>query len=606
MSTVLIVDDEQSILRALQRLLRPDGFQLRTVDTGAEAVELLRQEEIAVVVCDQRMPEMCGAEVLEEAYRLQPESVRITLTGFADFDSIQRSINHGHVSQLLVKPWDDSHLRMTIATAVKSYEDRREKERLERLVGEQKAELESLNSDLEERIEARTHELNRRCAELTEARKSLEHSLCDTVNVLTETLEAHSPNLGFHSKRVAELASRIALRMKLSASDLQIVEFAARLHELGRIAQPAVADKPSQDVDADLALEIAKTGHRIVSRVSGFDQVARAIRHVHSPLHMQGEGHQPLLPSRIIALADLYDRLSCKTDQPTKLQHRAAVEAIKKARGLTLDPDVVDAAIAMFEEDGKRTATQSEIQISASNIREGMILGRPIENQDGILLLKEGSELTERMIEQIRKLATGGTLLEGVWVFGDSDEPSPKTPDHHEQVTIQPAPTSSPSRSKPVDSADRTPTPTLESRPTPIKPVGNIPRPATPKTYQCEVLVIDDSLLVCRAIRRELRLAGINATIATSGSYAIQIADIQEFDVAIVDLQMPDISGEELVRQLASKHPKLNCIILSGNATRDSVVNMAQARNVVAFLTKPWTTERLVETIVKAQKERRQ
>ncbi|HPF39677.1 MAG TPA: response regulator [Phycisphaerae bacterium] len=593
MSTVLIVDDEQPVLRALKRLLHRDDYRLITADNGAMAMDLLREEEIAVIVCDQRMPRITGAEVLSAAYRLQPESVRITLTGYSDFTSVQRSVNDGHVQQLLLKPWDDDHLRTTIADAVRSFEQRQEHKRLTQLVETQKTELESLNAELERRIEDRTRELKVRCTELNQMRRELEQSLCDTVNVLAETLESHSPNVGFHSKRVAELASRIALRLGLDEHEMKDVEFAARLHELGRITGPPSKGADDDPPTAPSAQHIAEVGHRIVSRVTGFGRVAEAILRYPTPFDQKGAGESLPLASRILAVANAYDDISRHLDKPTIVRRRAAADALREAGGSRLDPRIVDATLRMFDDDARNDPIATEVQISALNVHEGMVLARSIENSEGILLLKEGTELTERMIERIRRLGLTGDLLDGVWVFGASDAPAAAPPAHR---TPTAAPSTSP-MTRPALAVSRSPVADAPHE-TPQVEVFDIS--AEVAKARREILVVDDSLMICNAIRRELRIVGVSVSIAGSGESALQLLKTHRFCAAIVDLMMPEMSGREVVQRLRQIAPTMKCVILTGNATRSAVLSMAGEPNVAAFLTKPWTTERLVGAIEKA------
>lgn len=112
---VLIVDDDEQVLESLKRLLHWDGYDIHLAPSGPEALDILNTHEIAAIVCDQRMPGMTGAEVLAEAHRLHPETVRITLTGYSDLGAAESTINTGHVSQFLLKPRDDDHLRSVVA-----------------------------------------------------------------------------------------------------------------------------------------------------------------------------------------------------------------------------------------------------------------------------------------------------------------------------------------------------------------------------------------------------------------------------------------------------------------------------------------------------------
>jgi DNA-binding NtrC family response regulator len=115
--TLLLVDDDARILAALKRVLRRDGYSILTASSAAEALELLACNTVAVVVTDQRMPEMTGVEFLRRVKDLYPDAVRIMLSGYTDFQSITDAINRGAVYKFLTKPWDDKHLRAIVREA---------------------------------------------------------------------------------------------------------------------------------------------------------------------------------------------------------------------------------------------------------------------------------------------------------------------------------------------------------------------------------------------------------------------------------------------------------------------------------------------------------
>jgi len=114
---ILCVDDEPAILRSLQWLLRRQ-FDVSVAPGGAEALALVRDGDFDVVVSDQRMPGMAGAELLREVRRLSPRSMRILLTGYSDIQAILRSVNEGEVFRFIHKPWDVNELPEVIAQAV--------------------------------------------------------------------------------------------------------------------------------------------------------------------------------------------------------------------------------------------------------------------------------------------------------------------------------------------------------------------------------------------------------------------------------------------------------------------------------------------------------
>ena len=116
-ATVLFVDDEARILRTLA-LAFGARYRVLTANSGQEALDLLREHTVQVVVSDQRMPQMTGVEVLRHAREMQPAAMRILLTGYAELSSIVGSINDGEIFRYVQKPWQLDTLRDTLAEAV--------------------------------------------------------------------------------------------------------------------------------------------------------------------------------------------------------------------------------------------------------------------------------------------------------------------------------------------------------------------------------------------------------------------------------------------------------------------------------------------------------
>lgn len=115
--TLLLVDDEQNIISALCRLLRRDGFQIITANSGVEGLQQLAANKVDVILSDQRMPGMTGVEFLRRAKELYPQTVRMSLSGYTEIQSITDAVNEGSVYRFLTKPWDDEQLRGHITAA---------------------------------------------------------------------------------------------------------------------------------------------------------------------------------------------------------------------------------------------------------------------------------------------------------------------------------------------------------------------------------------------------------------------------------------------------------------------------------------------------------
>lgn len=126
---LLIVDDKQEILRSLTLTFARD-HEVFAVSSGTEALALLARQDIALIIADQRMPEMTGAELLERAIEINPNAIRMILTGYTDTAALVQAINQGHIYQYINKPWDRRELKLTVKLALERYELVMENQRL--------------------------------------------------------------------------------------------------------------------------------------------------------------------------------------------------------------------------------------------------------------------------------------------------------------------------------------------------------------------------------------------------------------------------------------------------------------------------------------------
>lgn len=119
---MLVVDDEPDNLDLLYRTFRRD-FNVLKAESGVRALEVLSEEgEVAVIISDQRMPEMKGTEFLSRTVPQFPDTMRIILTGFTDVEDLVEAINSGQVYKYITKPWDPNELKIVVQRAVETYE----------------------------------------------------------------------------------------------------------------------------------------------------------------------------------------------------------------------------------------------------------------------------------------------------------------------------------------------------------------------------------------------------------------------------------------------------------------------------------------------------
>jgi signal transduction histidine kinase len=139
--TILVIDDEPDVVQSVQDLLRLDYRVIGTTHAH-EGINILQEQEVHVVMTDQRMPEMTGVEFLCRVRGEHPDAVRLLFTGYADIKAVVDAINQGNVYRYITKPWDPDELQAIIRQAVEQYDLLVERKRLV-------AELQKTNQNLE-------------------------------------------------------------------------------------------------------------------------------------------------------------------------------------------------------------------------------------------------------------------------------------------------------------------------------------------------------------------------------------------------------------------------------------------------------------------------
>jgi DNA-binding NtrC family response regulator len=127
---IMIVDDEPANLRLLERLFRQD-YTVIVAESGEEALRLLAEHDVALLITDQCMPVMTGLELLTRTAAMRPHMVRMILTGYTDVGTLVEAINGGLVYKYLTKPWSNDELRLSVSRALQHYESNRARHELE-------------------------------------------------------------------------------------------------------------------------------------------------------------------------------------------------------------------------------------------------------------------------------------------------------------------------------------------------------------------------------------------------------------------------------------------------------------------------------------------
>lgn len=141
--SVLYVDDEENNLFSFKAVFRVK-YQVYTAISGDEALKILGEKPIEIIITDQRMPNMTGVEFLEKVIELYPDPMRLLLTGYADMNAVVDAVNKGKIFHYLSKPWNEEELDITINRAYDAYLQKEKLKEENKLLGTSNDQLEFL------------------------------------------------------------------------------------------------------------------------------------------------------------------------------------------------------------------------------------------------------------------------------------------------------------------------------------------------------------------------------------------------------------------------------------------------------------------------------
>jgi len=317
MHTLLIVDDDPDVLATLRRNFRR-LYTVLVAENGQQAIEYIDKESIDLIICDQRMPEITGDQVLQHAFQQCPDTIRILLTGYTDMESLVTNVNDAHIYQYVTKPWEPDDLKLKVQRA-----------------------LESL--DLQRQLDL--------------AHENLATAYRDTVVMLCMAAEGKDENTSHHLFRVQYYTESLALAMGLEKKEAEHLGLMSMLHDIGKLAVPDEILKKPGKLDAEEWVIMKKhplQGVRILGN-NPFYQQAREISAGHHenfdgsgyPKGLVGEATP--LAARIVKLADVFDALTTKRPYKEPWSMEDAIALIKSESGSSFDPQIVEQLKSLFE-----------------------------------------------------------------------------------------------------------------------------------------------------------------------------------------------------------------------------------------------------------------
>jgi response regulator RpfG family c-di-GMP phosphodiesterase len=338
---VLIVDDDELILKALARILESAGFQPRCYLSPEEALDAIHTDAPVVVISDYMMPTMDGISFLKAARGRFPGAVRILCTAAEDFRVALQAVNAGEVFRIISKPWHQQELLGTVQQAAEAARLRRENERLTAEVQRQNGQLREINLRLEEMVRHRTQAL---------------------LEGLIAALDYRDAETQWHSRRVSLYARRLAEQLGIPEPELTTIEHGALLHDIGKIGvRDRVLLKPGP-LTTDEWSEMKRhpeLGWALLQRVDYLRPASTIVLQHQEKWDGSGypsglRGEEIVIGARIFHVVDTLDAITSDRPYRRSRPFGEARNEITRCRGTQFDPRVVDAFLAVPPEDWER------------------------------------------------------------------------------------------------------------------------------------------------------------------------------------------------------------------------------------------------------------
>ena len=409
---VLLVDDEESILNSLRRLLRSQPYEVLLATSGAQALEIMAQQPIHLVMSDARMPNMDGATLLAQVHQHYPETVRIMLTGYADPSAIIKAINEGQIHRYISKPWRDEEMLLTLRQSLAYQHSERERLRLVQETREQNEKLKLLNITLDKRVASRTAELQQTADMLDLAYEELKHSYVTGTEMFSLLANLRMPPAKQTNRQIIELVRVYCKLHGLDEGTSRDLTMAAALYNIGKLSwtdsmMTAPADLLHHN-DRERYRNYPKQSESLLMTLDPMKDAARLI--LHHQEHWDGSGFPDRLKgeaipvgSRLLKLAVDFIELQRGLILERQMNSDEALVYIRSYAGKLYDPEMVEDFIkvcAAYLSDVSLADPMVKV-MTTRELAAGMVLARNLNADNGMLLLNAGKVLNGPLVEKL-------------------------------------------------------------------------------------------------------------------------------------------------------------------------------------------------------------
>ncbi len=412
---ILFVDDEQHILNSLRRAFHGiEQYTCHFANSPKAALEVLAEHSVTVLVSDHKMPQMPGAEFLARVKEKRPDTVRMLLTGQADLETVQRAVNCGEIFRFFTKPWKDDELRQAVHEAVLFQRLTVENRELLALTTKQNEQLADTNAQLESQVQHRTEQLSSALYTARTLNEQLAQSLYDGTKAMFHMIRLARPELGSHSRRVADFCLECAPALGITGEDLFNLEIAALLHDGGKLGLPPVVVETHPSDYTHQQIELYKThptiGSEFLKGVRRFESICKFVAAHHERLDGSGfplgvgGAHVPV-EAYLIGMLDEYDHLMSRPLHSVAFNLQYSRQVFAEYADRKFPGRVVQVVLDFIARVSDVADSSDTSEVSLSALAPGLVLARDVYTMSGHLLLASGAALTSQAIYRIRAIA---------------------------------------------------------------------------------------------------------------------------------------------------------------------------------------------------------
>jgi putative nucleotidyltransferase with HDIG domain len=301
---VLFVGDEEYVLRSIDRLFSDSGIRFLKAMNAGGALDIMNREEVAVIVSDNRLPDMRGIDLLSKVNNLSPETLKILITTDADLMTAVNAINKGEISRVIIKPWAGDDLLENVREVILQYH---------------------LSQSLKRENKA-------------------------TLLSIAQAIELKDLYTLGHSDRVTIYALMLAHAAGISLEIKKNIKYGGSLHDFGKIHIPMhILNKkgPLTNDEYSVIKHHPGWGANVARHIKLSREIINIILYHHERYDGRGypmgiKGNDIPIEARIVTMADIYDALT--SDRPYRGKHseEEAVNIMKSMKGSILDPELLD------------------------------------------------------------------------------------------------------------------------------------------------------------------------------------------------------------------------------------------------------------------------